>query len=258
MAAVATPTVARISTTPVKGMALHHPDAVRVEPWGVVGNRSFYLAEPDGRMVTGSRFGHLVRVRADLHDGDLALAFPDGTTARARPEPTGPAIATDFYGRPVTGRVAPGPWDVPLAAHLGIDVVLVVPDALGAANDVEPITFVAAASVADLAWRSGAEDLDPRRFRMTFDLDGCEPYEEDSWAGRRARIGEAILAFDRPVPRCVITTQDPATGERDFPTLTAIKRVRGVPDGAKLPFGVYATVVEPGTIRVGDAIGFLP
>ena len=139
----------------------------------------------------------------------------------------------------------------------GTEVRLVVPDEPGAANDVEPITLVSLASVADLAWRSGAEDLDARRFRMTFDLEGCAAFEEDTWDGRTVRVGEALLSIGKPVPRCVVTTQDPGTGERDFPTLVAIKRARAIPDGAKLPFGVYAQVLEPGTVRVGDAVEVL-
>ena len=251
------PTVARIGTTPVKSTALHHPDAVRLERWGAVGNRTYYLADRDGRMVTGSRFGRLVRILVDDVDGLLRFTFPDGSVVAATPTPTGEAVTTDFYGRRVTGHVAPGPWDAPLASFAGTEVRLVVPDEPGAANDVEPITLVSLASVADLAWRSGAEDLDARRFRMTFDLEGCAPFEEDTWDGRTVRVGEALLSIGKPVPRCVVTTQDPGTGERDFPTLVAIKRARAIPDGAKLPFGVYAQVLEPGTVRVGDAVEVL-
>lgn len=258
MTDVPAPTVARIGVTPVKSLALQHPVAVRLERWGVAGNRSFYLADRDGRMVTGSRIGPLVAVRAELTDGELRFAFPDGTAVGARPAPTGESVTTDFYGRAVTGRVVPGPWDAPLTELARTPVRLIVPDVPGAANDVEPITLVSLASVADLAWRSGAEELDPRRFRMTFDLEGCSPYEEDTWNGRTARVGEALLEIGKAVPRCVVTTQDPDTGLRDFPTLVAIKRARAIPDGGKLPFGVYARVLEPGTVRVGDPLAVQP
>jgi hypothetical protein len=43
------------------------------------------------------------------------------------------------------------------------------------------------------------------------------------------------------------------TGYKDFATLTEIARQRGRIRGRKgLPFGVYARVVEPGAIAVGD------
>jgi uncharacterized protein YcbX len=88
---------------------------------------------------------------------------------------------------------------------------------------------------------------------MTFDLDGCAAYEEDTWANRVVGLGGATVRVLGAVPRCVVTTLDPTTGERDFPTLLAIKRSRGVVDG-DLPFGVYAEILEPGAVAVGDAV----
>jgi uncharacterized protein YcbX len=84
------------------------------------------------------------------------------------------------------------------------------------------------------------------------------PHEEDEWLGRDVRIGEAVVRVTRPDPRCVITTQDPDTGARDFPTLHVIRSYRGLRDGRKLDFGVYADVVTPGAVSVGDAITPMP
>jgi uncharacterized protein YcbX len=88
---------------------------------------------------------------------------------------------------------------------------------------------------------------------MTVEIDGLDPHEEDRWAGRRVRVGGATLLVGEPVPRCVVTTQDPSTGERDFPTLSVIKRYRGAIDG-ELLFGMYASVLEPGDVRVGAPV----
>lgn len=247
-------TVARINVTPLKSAALHHPDRVRVEPWGVAGNRRFFLVREDGRLWNGTKQGVLVRLRAELEDDRLAIAFPDGTRVEAVAEPSGDALVTDFYGRPVPGRAVPGPWDAPLAAFAGTPLRLVAPDAPGGANDVRPLTLASSASVAAIAEAGGATDaLDARRFRMTFDLDGCAAYEEDTWADRVVRLGGATVRILGAVPRCVVTTLDPATGERDFPTLSAIKRSRGVVDGDLL-FGVYAEILEPGEVAVGDPV----
>jgi MOSC domain-containing protein YiiM len=41
---------------------------------------------------------------------------------------------------------------------------------------------------------------------------------------------------------------------RDFPTLHVIKGYRGVSAEGQLEFGVYAEVVEPGTVRIGDEL----
>jgi uncharacterized protein YcbX len=52
----------------------------------------------------------------------------------------------------------------------------------------------------------------------------------------------------------VVTTLDPATGRRDFPTLRVIRDYRGVNAENELEFGVYAEVLEPGEARVGDPV----
>ncbi len=57
------------------------------------------------------------------------------------------------------------------------------------------------------------------------------------------------------VGRCVVTTQDPDTGERDLDTLRTLTGYRGeVETTERLPFGVWGEVVEPGTVRLGDAV----
>jgi len=81
---------------------------------------------------------------------------------------------------------------------------------------------------------------------------GCEVHEEDSWRSRRVGIGEAVVRVLEPVPRCVVTTQDPTTGVKDVDTLNVLAAYRGRPDGKHVEFGMYAEVLEPGTIRVGD------
>ena len=94
---------------------------------------------------------------------------------------------------------------------------------------------------------------------MTIEIEGAAaPHEEDTWAGRRVRVGGAVIRVDEPVPRCVVTTLDPSTGVRDFPTLKVIKSYRGTNAEQQLEFGVYADVVEPGEVSVGDLVEPLP
>jgi uncharacterized protein YcbX len=115
---------------------------------------------------------------------------------------------------------------------------------------------VSRASVAALGAGAGHHgDLDARRFRMDLELDGCEPYEEDTWDGRRVRIGQAVIRIHGQVPRCVLTTKDPDTGDKDFNTLGEIARQRTrIPGGGGLPFGMYAEIEWPGPVAVGDEV----
>ena len=57
------------------------------------------------------------------------------------------------------------------------------------------------------------------------------------------------------MPRCAFTTKDPDTGEKDWNTLTQIAKYRRRIGGrGGLPFGMYARVVTPGVVRVGDQV----
>ena len=89
---------------------------------------------------------------------------------------------------------------------------------------------------------------------MLLEIEGCAPHEEDTWRGRHVRLGEAVLEIGGPVPRCATTTRDPSTGERDLDTLREIAAYRGKRDGKEIDFGVYAQVVRPGRVRVGDPV----
>jgi uncharacterized protein YcbX len=109
--------------------------------------------------------------------------------------------------------------------------------------------------VRDIGSRGDRSDLDARRFRMNLEIDGCDPYEEDSWDGGLVRIGEATIRVRGQIPRCVVTTLDPDTGEKDFTTLNLIARHRERIGGrGGLPFGMYAEVVEAGRVRIGDRV----
>ena len=93
---------------------------------------------------------------------------------------------------------------------------------------------------------------------MTFELEGCAAHEEDTWAGRRVRAGTALLRIYGQVPRCVVTTQSPETGLKDFETLKTIASYRQrMIDQTGLPFGMYAEVEHSGRVRVGDRIEVL-
>ena len=103
------------------------------------------------------------------------------------------------------------------------------------------------ASLADLSARMG-QDLSIHRWRGNLWLEGAPAWDEWGWIGRHLRIGEAVLEIRERITRCIATMVDPATGQSDAPTLSALETHFGHQD-----FGLYAVVVEGGTIAVGDA-----
>lgn len=249
------PSVARLSITPVKSLLLHHPEEILLEPFGVAADRRFFLIREDGRLLAGVHHGPLALVRADWDAGRdrLALTFPGGEVVESDVRLSEPVL-TDFWGHRVGGRVVEGPWAAALSGFAGRPLRLVQADEPAGGVDAEPLTLVSSESIAELARRAGTEALDGRRFRMLLEVEGAAPHEEDTWTGRRVRIGGAVVAVGGPVPRCATTTRDPSTGRRDFDVLREIAAYRGKREGKKVDFGVYARVAEPGRVRVGDPV----
>jgi uncharacterized protein len=249
----------RISDTPVKGTALQHPSSTALTSTGIPGSRRFFLITAEGRLFSGSSDGRIVTVRSTIDDGVLTCRFPSGQDVSGPTDSLGATRVIDFYGRPVTAREVEGPFSDAFSAFVERPVLLVRADADGDAVDVWPLTIVSAASVAELGRRGGyAGDLDARRFRINLEVDGCAPFEEDTWDGREVAIGAAILRIRGQIPRCVVTTQDPDSGLHDWNTLKQIASFRRpMPDRQGIPFGMYAEVVRPAEIHVGAAVSLL-
>jgi uncharacterized protein len=254
-------TLKRISVTPLKGTVVHHPKGVTLSESGIPTDRLFYLVDEWGELFSGSRYGPLVRLHAELDSATerLTIRFPDGIEVTAPVDTLGAQETTNFYGRSVRAHEVDGPFADAISAFCSKHVRLMRCDRDGDGVDVDPITVVSSASVRDLAERGGHDgDLDTRRFRMNLELEGCEPYEEESWSGNAVRVGDAVIEIGGQVPRCVFTTKDPDTGDKDWDTLTQIAKYRPrIAGGGGLPFGVYARVRQPGMVRVGDAVRLL-
>jgi uncharacterized protein YcbX len=250
--------VVRFNVTPVKSTSLHHPEELVLDRGGAVGDRAFFFVDGNGKRFSGATKAPILPIRAeyDAERDHLELALPNGVEVAGIPATTDEALVVDFYGRPVPAHLVDGPFTEPLSDYAGHTIRLARPDRPGEALDVRPVTLVSLESVRELARQGGHEgDLSPARFRMTIEIEGVgSPHAEDAWRSRRVRIGEATLLIEDPVPRCVVTTLDPETAVRDFPTLHVIKAYRGVSSAGHLDFGVYAEVVEPGTVRVGDTV----
>ena len=148
-----------------------------------------------------------------------------------------------------------GDLSAAFSAYVDASVRLFRTERDGDGPDEMPLTVVSFASVEELARRGNHDGpLDPLRFRINLELDGLEPFEEDTWDGRRVRIGGAVVRIAGQIPRCAVTAQDPTTGLRDWNTLKQIAAFRPLTAEREVPFGVYATVEEPGHVALEDPV----
>jgi len=249
--------VAWISRCPVKGLAITQLDECELTEAGVAGDREFFLIDENDRLVNSKGLGALQQIvpSYDEDAGALTLAFPDGTTISQAVGFDG-SLTAGFWGRTVDVRVVAGPWSETISDFAGRNLRLVradgpAPDRLrsGAA------TLLGTASLRAIARILGVTDVDGRRFRMNFGIDGLREHEEDEWLGRRVQLGEAVVIPVGNVGRCAVTTQNPETGAPDLDTLKALAKYRPGPEATEpLPFGVHASVAHAGRVRVSDAV----
>jgi hypothetical protein len=245
-----------ICLSPVKGLALRHLDRCELTEAGLAGDREFFLVDENGLLVNSKGLGVLQQIVPgyDAAAGVLTLTFPDGTNVSEHVHFDG-KLEARFWGTPLDARVVAGPWSEAISGFAGRNLRLVkppvpAPDRLrsGAA------TLLGTGSLRAMARQLGVDDVDGRRFRMNFGIDGLAEHEEDEWVGRRVRLGEAVVIPHGNVGRCAVTTQNPDSGAPDLDTLKALAAYRqDLETTEPLPFGVYAAVAQSGVVRVGDA-----
>jgi len=144
---------------------------------------------------------------------------------------------------------------MPEATHRTVDPAYARPTDAVSFADGYPYLLIGQASLDDLNQRL-PDPIGMERFRPNIVVEGSLPYEEDSW--QQFSVGELDFSGVKPCARCVLTTIDPATGERGpepLRTLTTYRQYKH-----KILFGqnvLLTDVNATGTLRVGDTVAVL-
>jgi len=89
----------------------------------------------------------------------------------------------------------------------------------------------------------------PLRFRANLYVEGWPAWSEFDLLDQTLAIGETRLKVVKRIVRCAAVNVDPDTAERDLAIPPALQRRLGHGD-----CGIYAEVIDGGSIAVGDAI----
>lgn len=92
--------------------------------------------------------------------------------------------------------------------------------------------------------------IEPRRFRpnLIIEVPDTEAFIENEWVGKTLTIGDVQLKISQETKRCIMTTLAQGDLPKDPNVLRTIVRKNA---GS---FGVYASVVKPGKVNVGDQV----
>ena len=279
-------TVTDLFRYPVKSMGGHRLDQIELTNLGMPGDRCWTLKDEErGGIKGGKRFPELMGMSARLvaeptaekPSPDTIVTLADGRELSITADET-PRILSEEVGAPVSvwpllpadqldhyRRLPPEPGTDMEAALREVFArtpdeplpdLSVFPAELmsyesppGTYFDAYPLLIISHGALAALAAAETGSTFDLRRFRPNILVDtGEEGFVEDTWAGRQAKLGDAVLQFELACPRCIMTTH----GFNDLPKDPSIMRTLVQQNSGNL--GVYASVAEPGLIRAGDTL----
>jgi uncharacterized protein YcbX len=268
-------TVAVLRRYPVKSMLGENLRACEVTGRGLTGDRVFGLVHRETGKVASAKHPRMWRslLRLSAASGpDVKIAFPDGTSMAA----TDPGIDTalsEFLGHDVTLTDDP-PSDATLdradpeqVLRDGLTAQVRVEDLhLGDAApsgtffDFAPLHLLSTSTLARIAGLSPRGAVELHRYRPNLVIRTADAgFTENDWVGRELRVGSdlAVRVLAR-TPRCAIPTLEHGDLPRDVDALrvpAAHNRISPMDGLGPQPCaGVYAQVLRPGRIQVGDAV----
>jgi uncharacterized protein YcbX len=287
--AAMTSTVSELWRYPAKSMVGESLPRVAVTDAGVVGDRGWAVRdEVRGGIRGAKKISQLMRLSArylseptgSLPPPDIEIGLPGGTTVLSSAEdvnarltaaldhevtlwPLQPADNLDHYRRGAPdsddalaelrgmfGRTDEEP--LPDLSGLPLEVLAEFESPPGTYYDVYPLHLMTTASLRSLERLTPGSRADVRRFRPNVLIstpdDPDNPFPEEAWAGRKVACGDAVFEVVSACPRCVMITHEVDDLPKDRALLRTVIR------HARQNLGVYATVVTPGEITVGDEV----
>jgi uncharacterized protein len=237
---VAEGVLAELARWPVKSLGGEALAAARLDWRGLGGDRAYALLDR-----REGREGRWVTIRQAPQMLAWSAAYPEAPDDRLDPaDPPPPTLRGPGGHR--------WGWDDPgleeaLAADLGVAVRR--HRDLGGQQDLRASVLVTTEASRRAVAAALGRPVELRRFRTNLHLELDAPaFAEEHWAGGRLQVGEVTLALANPCIRCVIPTRDPGDLSRWPELLRWLHRHHGA------LFGVNATVVAGGRVRVGDRV----
>src|SRR5262245_4256701 len=210
--------IAEIWRYPVKSMAGERLEQAELRADGIAGDRVVHVQDSRGRVVSSRSRPALLGHKATLgSDGEpLVDGRPWGSTE----------VLAEV-------RAAVRDEAASLVRYDGVERF-----------DVLPLLVATDGAIRSLGY-------DGRRFRPNLVIGGVPGLAERGWEGRTLRIGDARIGIQSLRERCVMTTYDPDTLERDVEVL---RRIRRELDGT---FALDGRVLAGRTLGVGDPVDLL-
>ncbi|MEU4359726.1 MOSC domain-containing protein [Streptomyces virginiae] len=241
--------VERLWRYPIKSTGGEPLRSAEVDLRGLVGDRLYAVRDGAGKFGSGKNTRRFRRMDGLLHLRSRyarGAGEPGPPALPGLPELSGPPELVDPRGRVVADPTAF------LRTYLRRDDVELAREGQVSHFDQLPVSVLTTATLDWIRREVPDVPVDERRFRPNLLVrtpPGTPPFVEDEWIGRRAILGDTLcLHFQRSSERCVMTNQ----AQPDLPHSPLVLRAIAAAHDNRLD--VLATVLRPGTVRVGDPL----
>jgi uncharacterized protein YcbX len=263
--------LSRINIYPIKSLRGISLNEATVETRGLAFDRRWMLVDEDSRLITQREVPRMALISVKIEDGNLDVRFEDRQIDIPLAPHQGDTKDVVVWQNIVPADVYDPETNAWFSQALNVNCRLVaMPETTRRTIDPEyavkpdedivsfadgyPFLLIGEGSLADLNSRLDSP-VPMNRFRPNFVVSGSQAFAEDSW--KRIRVGETVFHLVKPCARCLLTTVDQSTGEKNgkepLKTLSAYRNHRG-----KVLFGQNLIAANPGeVVRIGDKIEIL-
>lgn len=259
--------VSQLFYYPIKSLGAIETDCFDVSSMGPTLDRRIMLIDSSGQFITQRQCPTMALI--SLYDSGSVLTLSYKSEQLALSWPTFSEFKTsttvhvwdDSISAQLIGDDIANAW---LSKHLERNVRLVymddsefrqvdlnysTPGVSTSFSDGFPFLLISQASLDFLSSKVGYE-LSAKRFRPNIVVDGCEPFEEDTW--KKLKIGDIELDVVKSCSRCVIPSINLDTAKKDKDVIQAMLNFRKI--GNEIYVGQNLIHNNEGVLQVGMPI----
>jgi uncharacterized protein len=233
-----------------------------IDERGIEYDRRWMIVDSSGKYITQRRYPILALVNVTLYNGYFTLNAPNMQTIKFAIKDFDNEIKiVTIWKDKCAAHIVNKNVDIWFSEYLKTKVSLVyLPD--NSARPIDPKYTIGphTTSFTDgfpllLMSQSSLNDLNDKlkdkllmnRFRPNIVIDGAPAFEEDKWD--LVQIGNVQMHVVKPCARCVVTTTNQETAQKDKEPLKTLAKYRTL--NGKIMFGQNLIHQNTGTIKVG-------
>ena len=260
--------IASIWRYPVKSMMGEELNACEISENGLLGDRAYGVIDNEtGKLANAKnpqKWPNMFQYRANFIEPPqmttdippVRITFPNGSSIVSTDEEKNTLLSNSFNRN--VHLATPSSMDVQFEGYIPEEIeelddkgtIFTRTSPNGTFFDIDKVHIITTSTINYLRKLAPESRIEARRFRpnIIIEVPNTDAFVENNWVGKTLTIGDVQLKISQETKRCVMTTLAQGDLPKDPNVLRTIVRNNA---GS---FGVYASVVKPGKVSIGDRI----